>query len=164
MLAGHFINRCDFFVLPHRIFYCSFKSGWEWCGLSVILLYCQVDKMLKIMIELSSTYEYFQRAHTHLRTHARAYRTTHQMQTCAAFMHNAQTCKELSVSRHELRNSSENAFKCKCNAYCPQIERRWYLSHIWGDWNDVHLRFQPITSLTSGLGERILRMSLFTHL
>ncbi len=73
MLAGHFVinvNRCDF--LPHRIFHCSFKSGWEWCGLSVILLYCQVDKMLKIMIELSSTYEYFQRARTHTLTHARA--------------------------------------------------------------------------------------------
>ncbi len=97
--------------------------------------------MLKIMIELSSTYEYFQRAHTHthLRTHARAYRTTHQMQTCAAFMHNAQTCKELSVSRHDLRNSSENAFKWKMIPvahlrwlrWCPSGFSAHYITDFW---------------------------------
>ncbi len=128
MLAGHFVinvNRCDF--LPHRIFHCSFKSGWEWCGLSVILLYCQVDKMLKIMIELSSTYEYFQRAHTHTLTHARTrahtaqhIRCRHAPRLCTMHKHaRSYRCHDMTCETHLKTHLSE-----KCNAYCPQIERR----------------------------------------
>lgn len=75
-----------FFPTAPPRFYCSFTSGCEWCGLSVISWCCdtsfgyaKVDAMPKIMLELLSTYECFQRA----RAHARTYHTTHQMQTCA---------------------------------------------------------------------------------
>lgn len=101
ILAGHFVlNRCDFFTPPY--FYCSFKSGCKCCGLSVISWYSQVDKMLKIMIELSSTYENFQRARTLTHAHtAQHIRCRHAPLLCTMHKHTSSCwCHDMTFETH----------------------------------------------------------------
>jgi len=83
--------------------------------------------MLKIMKELSSTYEYFQRAHTLTHAHtAQHIRCKHAPLLCTMHKHTTSCwCHDMTFETH-----MDNAFKCKRNGYCTQIKGRCYLSHI----------------------------------